>query len=145
MFRSAWEPPSVTMLPAPHTCCRLLQQLLACCLLLPRFLLTALLLWLLDFPCVRRRVIRGAKEEDPGAPEREEDPPLCVSDTNRMCTLESLKAVWYGQKLDFFKSAHLGGGAPNTEVVTLEGQRLCRILDFSKGHRPLVVNFGSCT
>lgn len=144
MFRSAWVPPLVTMLPAPHTCCRLLQQLLACCLLLPRFLLTVLLLWLLDFPCVRRRVIRGAKEEDPGGPERE-DPPLCVSDTNRMCTLESLKAVWYGQKLDFFKSAHLGGGAPNTEVVTLEGQRLCRILDFSKGHRPLVLNFGSCT
>lgn len=81
------------------------------------------------------------KEENP----ERDDPPLCVSDSNRMCTLESLKAVWHGQKLDFFKSAHLGSSAPNTEVVMLEGQRLRRILDFSQGQRPLVINFGSCT
>lgn len=69
-----------------------------------------------------------------------------MSAANRLCTVQSLKAVWYGHKLDFFKSAHLGQAAPNTEVVTLEGQRLCRILDFSRGHRrPLVLNFGSCT
>ncbi|KAE8586722.1 hypothetical protein XENTR_v10021741 [Xenopus tropicalis] len=117
----------------PHTS-KLLKQVAACCLLLPRFLLTALMLWLLDFQCIRRRVLVTAREES--SPELE-DPPLCVSDSNRMCTVESLRAVWHGQKLDYFKSAHLGSSAPNTEVVMLEGRRLCRILDFSQGKRPL--------
>ncbi|MEE6493682.1 hypothetical protein FKM82_016915 [Ascaphus truei] len=119
---------------------KLLKQVAACCLLLPRFLLTALMLWLLDFQCIRSRILLRMKEEgEEGQGESVDldDPPVCVSDANRMFSLESLKAVWHGQKLDYFKSAHLGSPAPNTEVVTLEGQQLCRILDFSKRRRPL--------
>ncbi|KAG8449249.1 hypothetical protein GDO86_016064 [Hymenochirus boettgeri] len=123
----------------PHSS-KLLKQVAACCLLLPRFLLTALMLWLLDFQCIRRRVLATVREESGSEPE---DPPLCVSDSNRMCTVESLRAVWHGQKLDYFKSAHLGCSAPNTEVVVPEGRRPGRILDFSQGKRPLVVNFGT--
>uniref|UniRef100_A0A8C7ZKI2 Iodothyronine deiodinase n=1 Tax=Oryzias sinensis TaxID=183150 RepID=A0A8C7ZKI2_9TELE len=59
--------------------------------------------------------------------------------------VESLKAVWHGHKLDFLKAAHLGRGAPNTEVVHLEDQRCSRILDYAKDKRPLILNFGSCT
>ncbi|KAI3367197.1 hypothetical protein L3Q82_008251 [Scortum barcoo] len=73
------------------------------------------------------------------------DPPLCISDSNRLFSLESLKAVWHGHKLDFLKAAHLGHGAPNTEVVQLEDQRHSRILDYAKDKRPLILNFGSCT
>lgn len=62
-----------------------------------------------------------------------------------MFTLESLKAVWHGQKLDFFKSAHVGSLAPNPEVIQLDGQKRLRILDFARGKRPLILNFGSCT
>uniref|UniRef100_A0A8C3GDE9 Iodothyronine deiodinase n=1 Tax=Cairina moschata TaxID=8855 RepID=A0A8C3GDE9_CAIMO len=98
----------------------LLTQAAACILLFPRFLLTAVMLWLLDFL-------------------------FCVSDSNRMFTLESLKAVWHGQKLDFFKSAHVGSLAPNPEVIQLDGQKRLRILDFARGKRPLILNFGSCT
>ncbi|CAH2328231.1 thyroxine 5-deiodinase [Pelobates cultripes] len=127
----------------PHTS-KLVKQVAACCLLLPRFLLTALMLWLLDFQCIRRKVLLSAREQEEETPERD-DPPVCVSDSNRMCTVESLRAVWHGQKLDYFKSAHLGCPAPNTEVVPLDGQRLCRLLDFCQAHRPLIVNFGSCT
>uniref|UniRef100_A0A8B9BQC0 Iodothyronine deiodinase n=1 Tax=Anser brachyrhynchus TaxID=132585 RepID=A0A8B9BQC0_9AVES len=100
----------------------LLTQAAACILLFPRFLLTA--------------VIEGPPPDDP---------PVCVSDSNRMFTLESLKAVWHGQKLDFFKSAHVGSLAPNPEVIQLDGQKRLRILDFARGKRPLILNFGSCT
>lgn len=73
------------------------------------------------------------------------DPPLCMSDSNRLFSLESLKAVWHGHKLDFLKAAHLGHGAPNTEVVHLGDQRRGHILDYAKEKRPIVLNFGSCT
>uniref|UniRef100_A0A665UZJ7 Iodothyronine deiodinase n=1 Tax=Echeneis naucrates TaxID=173247 RepID=A0A665UZJ7_ECHNA len=73
------------------------------------------------------------------------DPPLCISDSNRLFSLESLKAVWHGHKLDFLKAAHLGHGAPNTEVFQLTDQRRSRILDYAKDKRPLILNFGSCT
>ncbi|CAG5866514.1 unnamed protein product [Menidia menidia] len=71
------------------------------------------------------------------------DPPLCISDSNRLFSLESLKAVWHGHKLDYLKAAHLGHPAPNTEVVQLADQRRCRILDHAKDKRPLILNFGS--
>uniref|UniRef100_A0A4W4EDS9 Iodothyronine deiodinase n=1 Tax=Electrophorus electricus TaxID=8005 RepID=A0A4W4EDS9_ELEEL len=74
-----------------------------------------------------------------------DDPPLCVSDSNRMFSWESLKAVWHGHKLDFLKSAHLGYEAPNSEVVQLEDSKRSRILEYAKGKRPLILNFGSCT
>uniref|UniRef100_H3DIS7 Iodothyronine deiodinase n=1 Tax=Tetraodon nigroviridis TaxID=99883 RepID=H3DIS7_TETNG len=87
--------------------------------LLPRFLMAAVMFWLLDFLCIRKRVFFRMKEQEDDAV----DPPLCISDSNRLFTVESLKAVWHGHKLDFLKAAHLGQGAPNTEVVQLEDQR----------------------
>jgi len=127
---------------------QLLTQAAACILLFPRFLLTAVMLWLLDFLCIRKKMLTmPAAEEAAGAGEGPppDDPPVCVSDSNRMFTLESLKAVWHGQKLDFFKSAHVGSLAPNPEVIQLDGQKRLRILDFARGKRPLILNFGSCT
>ncbi|KAF0044289.1 hypothetical protein F2P81_003447 [Scophthalmus maximus] len=97
--------------------------------------------WLLDFICIRKRVFFRMRQQGGDAV----DPPLCVSDSNRLFSLESLKAVWHGHKLDFLKAARLGRAAPNTDVVQLEDQRRGRILDHAKGERPLVLNFGSCT
>lgn len=118
------------------------KNAVVCLVLLPRFLVAAVMFWLLDFLCIRKRVLLRMREQEgvDGI-----DPPLCVSDSNRFFSLESLKAVWHGHKLDFLKAAHLGHGAPNTEVVRLEDQRRSRILDYAKGARPLVLNFGSCT
>ncbi|CAG01826.1 unnamed protein product, partial [Tetraodon nigroviridis] len=90
-----------------------------CLMLLPRFLLTAVALWLLDFLCIRRKVLLQMGQRQKSA----DDPPVCVSDSNKMFTLESLRAVWYGQKLDFLKSAHLGSAAPNTEVMLVQERR----------------------
>ncbi|CAL8296989.1 unnamed protein product [Arctogadus glacialis] len=90
-----------------------IKNAIVCLVLLPRFLVAAVLFWLLDFLCIRKRVffrMRPHEEEDAI------DPPLCISDSNRLCTLESLKAVWHGHKLDFLKAARLGCGAPNTEA-----------------------------
>jgi len=122
-----------------------LKNAAVCLMLLPRFLLAALTLWLLDFLCIRRKLLMKMRESDIASPD---DPPMCVSDSNKMFTLESLRAVWYGQKLDFFKTARLGGAAPNTEVVPLDSTRLRgtrTILDYARGRRPLIVNFGSCS
>ncbi|KAK9531753.1 hypothetical protein VZT92_011159 [Zoarces viviparus] len=92
---------------------RALKHTVLCLMLLPRFLLAAVMMWLLDFLCIRKKVLlkMGERQDSP------DDPPVCVSDSNKMFTLESLRAVWYGQKLDFLKSAHLGRAAPNTERV----------------------------
>ncbi|MEQ2247775.1 Thyroxine 5-deiodinase [Ilyodon furcidens] len=120
---------------------RALKCAALCLMLLPRFLLAAVMLWLLDFLCIRRKVLlkMGERQDSP------DDPPVCVSDSNKMFTWESLRAVWHGQKLDFLKSAHLGEVAPNTEVVLVQERRQVRILDCTKGKRPLVLNFGSCS
>lgn len=118
-----------------------LKNAVVCLILLPRFVMAALMLWLLDFLCIRKKVLLKMREQE-GSPD---DPPLCVSDSNRMFSWESLKAVWHGHKLDFFKSAHLGYAAPNTEVVQLGDKSKSRILDHIKGKRPLILNFGSCT
>lgn len=117
-----------------------LKEGLAALILLPRFLVTVLVLLLLDILCIRKWMLSRQQSE-----ENADDPPICVSDTNRMFTFESLKAIWHGQKLDFFKSAHVGSPAPNPEVVELEGHRRVRLLDFNQDARPLVLNFGSCT
>lgn len=118
-----------------------IKNAIVCFVLLPRFLVAAVLFWLLDFSCIRKRVFFRVKEQGGDAI----DPPLCISDSNRLFSFESLKAVWHGQKLDFMKAAHLGHGAPNTEVVQLEDQRRSRILDYARDNRPLILNFGSCT
>uniref|UniRef100_A0A3P9MJN2 Iodothyronine deiodinase n=1 Tax=Oryzias latipes TaxID=8090 RepID=A0A3P9MJN2_ORYLA len=150
----AWErqrsegPPlrSLTLLPAEMMddssgvqMARALKQAALCLMLLPRFLLAAVMLWLLDFLCIRRKMLlkMGERQDSP------DDPPLCVSDSNKMFTLESLRAVWHGQKLDVLKTAQLGQTAPNTEVVLVQERRQVRILDCMKGNRPLILNFGS--
>lgn len=117
-----------------------LKHAALCLMLLPRFLLAAVMLWLLDFLCIRKVLLKmGERQDSP------DDPPLCVSDSNRMFTLESLRAVWYGQKLDCLKAAHLGRAAPNTEVMLVQQRRRVPILDCTKGKRPLILNFGSCS
>lgn len=133
---------------------RLCAQTASCLVLFPRFLGTACMLWLLDFLCIRKHLLGRRRR---GEPETEvelnsdgdemppDDPPICVSDDNRLCTLASLRAVWHGQKLDFFKQAHEGGPAPNSEVVLPDGFQNQHILDYARGNRPLVLNFGSCT
>lgn len=120
---------------------RALKHAALCLMLLPRFLLAAVMLWLLDFLWIRRKVLLRMGEAQQSA----DDPPVCVSDSNKMFTLESLRAVWYGQKLDFLKSAHLGRAAPNTEVMLVHKRETMRILDCMKGKRPLILNFGSCS
>lgn len=134
-------------------CLRLCAQTASCLVFFPRFLGTACLLWLLDFLCIRKHFLGRGGQPEPDAELRgvdgeevtPDDPPLCVSDDNRLCTLASLKAVWHGQMLDFFKQAHEGGPAPNSEVVQPDGFLSQRILDYARGSRPLVLNFGSCT
>ncbi|KAK7802111.1 hypothetical protein U0070_017445 [Myodes glareolus] len=111
---------------------RLCAQTASCLVLFPRFLGTAFMLWLLDFLCIRKHFLRRRHPDHP-EPEVElnsegeemppDDPPICVSDDNRLCTLASLKAVWHGQKLDFFKQAHEGGPAPNSERLVTKYQR----------------------
>lgn len=118
-----------------------IKNAIVCLVLLPRFLMAAVMFWLLDFLCIRKRIFLRMREQVGDAI----DPPLCISDSNRMFSLESLKAVWHGHKLDFWKAAHLGYVAPNTEVVQLEDQKRSRIFDYAKDKRPLIINFGSCT
>lgn len=43
---------------------------------------------------------------------------------------------------DIKKTARLGYPAPNCRLVSTDGKE-CRLLDFARGSRPLVVNFGS--
>lgn len=133
---------------------RLCAQTASCLTLFPRFLCTAFMLWLLDFLCIRKHFLgrrrRGRPEPavELNSDEEEvppDDPPICVSDDNRLCTLASLKAVWHGQRLDLFKQAHEGGPAPNSQVVLPDGFQYQHILDYARGDRPLVLNFGSCT
>lgn len=119
-----------------------LKNALVSLMLLPRFLLAALLLWLLDFVCIRKKVLVKMREREGSSPD---DPPVTVSESNRMFSLESLRAVWYSQKLDFCKAAHLGLAAPNSEVVPLGERKRARILDYARGARPLILNFGSCS
>lgn len=133
---------------------RLCAQTASCLVLFPRFLGTAFMLWLLDFLCIRKHFLGRRRRDQPepaveldsdGEEVPPDDPPVCVSDDNRLCTLASLKAVWHGQKLDFFKQAYEGGPAPNSEVVLPHGFQNQHILDYARGNRPLVLNFGSCT
>ena len=47
--------------------------------------------------------------------------------------------------LELQKTAHRGHPAPNFHLVSVDGEKRCRLMDFSKGNRPLVVNFCSWT
>jgi hypothetical protein len=43
------------------------------------------------------------------------------------------------------KEAEKGRPTPNPSLVSLDGSKYFQLLDFARGSRPLVVNFGSCT
>jgi len=45
---------------------------------------------------------------------------------------------------DLNKTIRLGSPAPDCRLVTTDGKE-CRLLEFAKDSRPLVLNFGSCT
>jgi len=45
---------------------------------------------------------------------------------------------------DLNKTIRLGSSAPDCKLVTTDGKE-CRLLEFAKDSRPLVLNFGSCT
>ncbi|KAI4880235.1 hypothetical protein NFI96_010276 [Prochilodus magdalenae] len=139
--------PDVRELARAHAS-KALRSAAVCVLLLPRFLLAALVLWLLDFLCIRRKVLARMRERegaDGSDGDSADDPAVRVSDSNRMFTLASLRAVWHGHKLDFFKTARVGAAAPNSEVVPLAEHKRARILDYARGRRPLILNFGSCS
>lgn len=137
--------PDVQELARAHAT-KALRSAAVCVLLLPRFLLAALLLWLLDFLCIRRKVLARMREhESADGADGADEPAVRVSDSNRMFTLASLRAVWHGHKLDFFKTARVGAAAPNSEVVPLAEHKRARILDYARGRRPLIINFGSCS
>ncbi|CAM9508711.1 unnamed protein product [Lampetra fluviatilis] len=116
---------------------------------LPRFLLSALMLFLLDVPCVRRFVLERMQKQQ--QQQEEEDPPLRISATERTFTCPALRAVWRGHLMNAGREARLGGPAPNSPVVAVrpDRRRGCRngvdtgsdhLLDFSRDpRRPLVV------
>ena len=59
--------------------------------------------------------------------------------SNKMLTV--ILKIAFG---DVKKTARLGTPAPNCKLVSTDGNE-CRLLDFARGSRPLVVNFGSYT
>lgn len=60
------------------------------------------------------------------------------------CSWDMLTTTLNIELSDLKKTARVGLAAPNCKLVSTEGQK-CRVLDFMKGNRPLVLNFGSCT
>ena len=46
---------------------------------------------------------------------------------------------------DVTKKAHLGGHAPNSTLLSVDGLQEHKLLEMMKACRPLVLNFGSCT
>ena len=57
---------------------------------------------------------------------------------------EMLKVILKIVLGDVKRTARLGTPAPNCKLVSTDGKE-CRLLDFARGSRPLVVNFGSFT
>ena len=54
-----------------------------------------------------------------------------------------LDHVFHSLVVDMNKKAKLRRRAANSPLVSLDGKDYLRLLDFAKGNRPLVVNFGS--
>lgn len=59
--------------------------------------------------------------------------------------VEMFQAMWQLSLLHQNKKAKLGGKAYNSPVFSPDGQKSFHLLDLMKAHRPLVVNFGSCS
>lgn len=60
-------------------------------------------------------------------------------------TWKMLQNVYYCVLADKNKNVKLHGKAYNSPVVSVDGKRCHRLLDFARGSRPLVLNFGSST
>ena len=58
-------------------------------------------------------------------------------------TWDMFQAVRSSLLCDLQKSARMGHRAPNPSVVTLDGSSHPHLLNFCRGNRPLVLNFGS--
>ena len=48
-------------------------------------------------------------------------------------------------KLEIQREAIQGYDAPNARLMAVDGKTECKLLDFMKSGRPLVLNFGSCS
>ena len=57
---------------------------------------------------------------------------------------KALTSLYHAYRIDQSRKISTGSPAFNAQVWTLEGIS-CNLLDFAKGSRPLVVNFGSCS
>lgn len=60
-------------------------------------------------------------------------------------TWKMLQNVYHCVLADKNKKVKLHGKAYNSPVVSVDGKRCHRLLDFARGSRPLVLNFGSST
>ena len=60
------------------------------------------------------------------------------------CSWKMLRAVVKLELTELNKTARLGLPAPNCKLVSTDGKE-SRLLNFVRGNRPLVVNFGSCS
>uniref|UniRef100_G1TT28 Iodothyronine deiodinase n=1 Tax=Oryctolagus cuniculus TaxID=9986 RepID=G1TT28_RABIT len=130
---------------------RLCAQTASCLVLFPRFLGTAFMLWLLDFLCIRKHILGRRRRRGQPEPEVElnsdgeevspDDPPICVSDDNRLCTLASLRAVWHGPAAGFLQAGARGRPRrPTPRWFCPTAFQSQRILDYAQGNRPLVLN-----
>ena len=60
------------------------------------------------------------------------------------CSWNMLRIVVNQELTELKKTARLGLPAPNCKLVSTDGKEK-RLLDFARGNRPLVLNFGSCS
>ena len=58
---------------------------------------------------------------------------------------EMLRTCFRMVDLNLSKTARAGSTAFNAPLVSLDGKQDFKLLDFARGDRPLVVNFGSCS
>ena len=56
----------------------------------------------------------------------------------------AVKRLYYGVTINFEKTVHLHKDAHNSNLLKTDGTK-CKLFDFMKKGRPLVINFGSCT
>ena len=58
---------------------------------------------------------------------------------------QMFQSIWQCALLDQNKKTKLGGKAYNSPVFSYDGTKCFHLLDLMTAHRPLVVNFGSCS